>query len=190
MSNHGLGSSSGSFAPYRNALKALSARTGTPLSSLVLSFGVLHELTAIVPLVGVFYGARAFGIGERIVAVVIAEGEEPIAPESSSYTGWARQKCRQWVHEGEGWAERVGRRYGLFGFENRNQSSTARTVSEETTKNIPGRIAGDVANAVVAYGATKAMLPLRIGLSLYLAPGFSRRLIEPLRSGFVGLFKR
>ncbi|KAJ3857623.1 hypothetical protein EV368DRAFT_29791 [Lentinula lateritia] len=190
MSNQGLGRSSGYFAPYRNALKALSARTGTPLSSLVLSFGILHELTAIVPLVGVFYGARTFGVGERIVAAVIAEGEQPIAPESSSYTGWARQKCRQWVQEGEGWAERVGRRYGLFGFENRNQSNTSRTMSEEHTRYIPGHIAEDVANAVVAYGATKAMLPLRIGLSLYLAPGFSRRLIEPLRSGFVGLFKR
>ncbi|EUC59370.1 hypothetical protein RSOL_311660, partial [Rhizoctonia solani AG-3 Rhs1AP] len=36
--------------PYAQALQRLSARTGTPLSSLVVSFGILHEVTAPVPL--------------------------------------------------------------------------------------------------------------------------------------------
>ncbi|KAJ3784887.1 hypothetical protein GGU10DRAFT_356469 [Lentinula aff. detonsa] len=189
MSNNVPRNSPGSFAPYRNALKALSARTGTPLSSLVLSFGILHELTAIVPLVGVFYGARAFGVGESIVATVITE-DSSSGPSSSSYVGWARQKCRQWVYEGEGWAERVGRRYGFFGFEKGKKPDISLTTSEETTIYVPGHLAGDIANAAVAYGVTKAMLPLRIGLSLYLAPTFSRRLIEPLRRGIVGLFRQ
>ncbi|KAJ4483500.1 hypothetical protein J3R30DRAFT_1790272 [Lentinula aciculospora] len=187
MSNNGSGNSSGSFAPYRNALKALSARTGTPLSSLVLSFGILHELTAVVPLVGVFYGARAFGVGERIVAIIIANNNnDHLVSGYSSYVDWARQKSRQWVQEGEGWAEKVGRRYGFFGFEKGKNPDTHITTS---TNYVPGYIAGDVANAVVAYGATKAMLPLRIGLSLYLAPMFSRRLVEPLRSRLLGIFR-
>jgi hypothetical protein len=54
---------------------------------------------------------------------------------------------------------------------------------------ISERIAGEVANAVVAYTATKALLPLRIGLSLYLAPGFSRRVVEPLGRTMIRLFK-
>ncbi|KAF9071638.1 hypothetical protein BDP27DRAFT_1218813 [Rhodocollybia butyracea] len=168
-------SGSGSFARYRNALNALSARTGTPLASLALSFGVLHELTAIAPLIGVFYAARTFGVGERIVTSVIAND----TTSDNSDVGWAQQKCRQWVKEGEGWAERVGRRYGFFGFDKGNEDSSY----------VPGHIAGDVANAVVAYGATKAMLPLRVGLSLYLAPMFSRRCIEPLRRGIMGIFR-
>lgn len=137
-------SNKGSFAPYRNALKALSVRTGTPLSSLVLSFGILHELTAVVPLVGVFYVGRTFGVGERIVAAVTAEDD--LAESRSIYAGWARQKCRQWVQEGEGWAERVGTRYGIFGLDKG-------AVPHDTY--IRGHIAGDVANAVVAYGVTK-----------------------------------
>jgi len=67
----------------------------------------------------------------------------------------------------------------FFGFDKGNEDSSY----------VPGHIAGDVANAVVAYGATKAMLPLRVGLSLYLAPMFSRRCIEPLRRGIMGIFR-
>ncbi|KIK67509.1 hypothetical protein GYMLUDRAFT_156602 [Collybiopsis luxurians FD-317 M1] len=160
---------------YRNALQALSARTGTPLSSLVVSFGILHEITAIAPLVGVFYTARTFGFGERVVKSVIAEDDG--TGSDSTYADWARRKCRQWVEEGEGWAGRVGRRYGIFGFEKGSQGST-------------GHIAGDVANAVVAYGVTKAMLPVRIGLSLYLTPMFSRGIVEPVKKGFINLFRK
>ncbi|CUA70571.1 hypothetical protein RSOLAG22IIIB_08986 [Rhizoctonia solani] len=132
--------------PYIQALQRLSARTGAPISSLVVSFGILHEVTALVPLVGVFFGARAVGAGDRAIELVPSE----------------------WVKEGEEWAGRVGRRYGLFGFEKSDRETKA--------------LAGDVANAVLAYTVVKAMLPLRIGLSLWLAPGFSRRVLDPLRT--------
>jgi hypothetical protein len=127
------------FGAYRNALKALSTRTGTPLPSLVVSFGVLHELTAIVPLFGTFYAARALGVGEHIVGAVLAEGE----------SGWVRDQCRHWVEEGDGWAERVGRRYGVFGFEKGSGKGGRDGI---------GVIAGDVANAVAAYAVTKVRL--------------------------------
>ena len=122
------------FGPYKNALKALSAKTRTPLPSLVVSFGALHELTAIVPLVGTFYAARALGIGERVVGSVLSERE----------SGWVVDKCRNWVEEGDSWAERVGRRYGVFGFEKGSKKGEGVSL-----------IAGDVANAVVAYAVTK-----------------------------------
>jgi hypothetical protein len=150
------------FSSYTNTLKALSKRTGTPLPSLILSFGILHEITAVVPLVGVFYASRALGVGETIVNNVIRD----TAP-SHSETGsvlhvedgevakavrWGKEKVRSWVEEGDRWAEKVGRRYGVFGYEKRRPRETQ--DSSEVMR--PGhRIAGDVANAVVAYGVTK-----------------------------------
>lgn len=129
------------FAPYRQALSALSARTKTPLPSLIFSFAVLHELTALVPLVGVFYGAKTFGVGEKIVSAVVDDD-----PEDGQY-GWVREKCKIWVEEGESWAGRIGRRYGVLGFEKGQKPDGHRH-----------EIAGDVANAVFAYGMTKVCI--------------------------------
>jgi hypothetical protein len=125
-------SSPKSFERYRDALNALSIRTRTPLPSLIASFAVLHELTAIASLVGIFFGARALGVGERVVQSVINDPRP----------GWIREKCRTWVVDGESWARRVGKRYGVFGLEKDDGSAR-------------GHLAGDVANAVVAYGMTK-----------------------------------
>ncbi|GAB1525404.1 hypothetical protein RhiTH_008565 [Rhizoctonia solani] len=112
--------------PYVQALQRLSARTGTPLPSLILSFGVLHELTSIIPLAAVFFGARAVGAGDKVAELVPAE----------------------WIQEGEQWAGRVGRRYGLFGFEK----------TDKGKDDPPAEVAivGDVANAVLAYVVVKA----------------------------------
>lgn len=134
------------FGPYRDALKAISTRTGTPLPSLVVSFALLHELTAIVPLIGIFYGARTLGIGERVVNAVV-EGD---SDSNSRKYGWMREKCKTWVDEGESWAGRVGRRYGVFGFE-KGQSADSGLGGTK----YPHFLVGDVANAVFAYGATK-----------------------------------
>ena len=125
-------------SPYKEALQALSARTKTPLPSLILSFAVLHELTALVPLVGVFYGAKTFGVGEKVVSTVVDDGA------ADGEYGWARAKFKNWVEEGESWAGRVGRRYGVFGFE-----------KDQTAHGHRYEIAGDVANAAFAYGMTK-----------------------------------
>ncbi|KAJ7188674.1 hypothetical protein C8R46DRAFT_979889 [Mycena filopes] len=157
---------------YREALSAISARTGAPLSSLVLSFGILHEVTALVPLVGIFYSARALGVGERVVKALPTEQDN-----------WVAQKCRTWVDDGQQWAARVGRRYGVFGFEKGGREDQLAPVNTD-------RIAGDVANAVVAYAATKALLPVRIGAALYLSPMFSRAVIDPTRRGIVRIFRR
>lgn len=97
---------------YRIALNALSARTGTPLPSLLLSFAVLHEITALVPLVGVFYGARTLGIGEAVIDRIV-----PSDPQLLSEGDWLRGTLRRWVEEGDKWASKVGQRYGIFGFE-------------------------------------------------------------------------
>jgi hypothetical protein len=133
------------FGPYRDALKAIAMRTGTPLPSLAMSFAILHEITAIAPLVGIFYGARALGVGERIVTAVIENDSDSALTRYS----WVRGKCKKWVDEGESWAGRVGRRYGVFGFEK------GKTTSDDDQHH---HLVGDVANAVFAYGLTKVSL--------------------------------
>ncbi|KAG0701901.1 hypothetical protein DFH29DRAFT_875545 [Suillus ampliporus] len=158
------------FAPYRNALTAISARTGAPLPSLIFSFAIVHELTAIVPVVGIFYTARSLGAGERVGSV--------------DDQSWVNTQLRSWFNEGEQWAGRVGRRYGIFGFEK------GQLVDQAPTSQLGEKLAGDVANAVLAYGAVKALLPVRIGLSLYLTPMFSRAVVEPIRLGGLRLLGR
>ncbi|KAI0365953.1 hypothetical protein BV20DRAFT_972519 [Pilatotrama ljubarskyi] len=189
------------LAPYKEALAALSQRTRTPLPSLAVSFAILHELTAILPLVGFFYGARALGVGEGLVRAVaqprgIVSGQDEGA--STQYLSrfrdtWAGQRFKEWMVEGEMRAERVGRRYGWFGFEKGSKvdggSLESRSAEAEAAL-VSGRIAGDVANAVVAYALTKAFLPVRIGLSLYLSPALSRGVLQPIGSAFARLFRR
>ncbi|KAL0578623.1 hypothetical protein V5O48_003366 [Marasmius crinis-equi] len=173
---------------YRQALSAISARTGAPLPSLILSFGILHEITAVAPLFGIFYGARTLGVGERIVTAVANVNDDPNSNDSST-TIWAKRKCKTWIEEGEGWAERVGRRYGVFGYEKKNPEEDAENGPSTPRPYSQGYIAGDVANAVVAYGMTKALLPVRIALSLYLSPAFSRGVVEPVRRSVIRQFK-
>lgn len=144
--------SSGHFAAYKNALKALSTRTGASLPSLILSFGILHEITAIVPLVGVFYGARTLGIGERVIKSITYDN---LSHSTTTDVHWLREKSRNWVDEGDRWAGRVGRRYGIFGFE-KQPLGTAALVADSAQ--ISSHVSGDVANAIVAYGVTKVRL--------------------------------
>lgn len=147
----------GRFSAYTSALKSISTRTRTPLPSLIISFGLLHELTAIVPLVGVFYASRALGVGESIVDTVIKDTDTVSISKygveyEQSVVVWSKQKVRSWVKEGDRWAAKVGRRYGVFGYEKR-QPGEVDNLDEVLIA--PGHIAGDVANAVVAYGVTK-----------------------------------
>jgi hypothetical protein len=134
------------FDKYKGTLTQLSARTGASVPSLFASFLVLHEVTAIVPFIGVFYASRALGIGESVVSSVVKSTEDG--------DGWTQVKARQWMTEGEQMAERVGRRYGIFGFEKKSKSDHGSSVDD-----IPlapsSHIAGEVANVIVAYGVVK-----------------------------------
>ena len=197
----------GRFAAYRQTLTAIAARTGTPLPSLILSFGILHELTAVVPLVGIFYGSRALGIGEHVVSAITEDKmQNSTNYDTSTQLSWGKQKLRSWIEEGDRWAIRVGRRYGIFGYEKR-MPGTVDNIEEMA--GVSGHIAGDVANAILAYGATKvgpsrdsefdqsvifrliqALLPLRIGVSVYFSPLFSRTVVEPIRKTIVQLCRR
>lgn len=122
-------------------MQAISTRTGTALPSLLTSFAILHELSAILPLVGVFYAARSFGVGERVLKTLDLDAD----PSSEESSNWLKGKSREWIRDGESWAQRVGARYDFLGW----------NVNETDGRPLVGRLTGDIANAVVAYGATK-----------------------------------
>lgn len=98
-----------------------------------------------------FYGARALGIGERIVNAIVEDDSDQAMRENR----WMKEKCKTWVDEGENWARRVGGKYGAFGFK-KGQSVGANLDSDPGDTKIRHLLAGDVANTVFAYGATKA----------------------------------
>ena len=154
-SNMSTSKPSSKFSTYSSALKALSKRTGTPLSSLVLSFGIVHEVTALAPLFIGFYTSRALGVGDTLVKAITedpsfaAENDEA---QPKDLTQWGKHKLSGWVKEGDQWAAKVGTRYGIFGYEQRLPGEQP-DVDALTRR--PGHLAGDVANAVVAYAVTK-----------------------------------
>ncbi|KZT72445.1 hypothetical protein DAEQUDRAFT_686204 [Daedalea quercina L-15889] len=181
----------GRFAPYRQALNALAERTRTPLPSLLFSFAVLHELTAIVPLAGLFFTVRALNVGERVLKVFPNKVTDEAAldpPIEEEKDFWWRLG-RQWEEEGRHMAERVGRRYGLFGFP-KNGTGFESDVGSLQVETALKKAAPDIINFSLAYVCTKALLPVRIGLSLYWSPAFSRRVIEPTRAVIVRCFRQ
>ncbi|EPT02429.1 hypothetical protein FOMPIDRAFT_1029285 [Fomitopsis schrenkii] len=180
----------GRFAPYWQALNALAERTRTPLPSLIFSFAVLHELTAIVPVVGLFFAARTLNVGERVLKSFPDKFTNEAKYHPSGDEASYRQKMEaKWWYEGRQMAERVGRRYGLFGFP-KNGTERATTLSEAEQGSVLFKAGPDIVNFIFAYLTTKSLLPVRVGLSLYWSPAFSRRVVEPTRATIVRCFRR
>lgn len=128
------------FAPYKAALDALSTRTGTPIPSLALSFAVLHEATAILPVIGLFYTCRALGAGDAAVRYIHSHR----VSQTEGFDSSILSRANIYLEEGEARAARFGKRYGLWGLD-----------SEENEAETGLNLAGDIANAAVAYGITK-----------------------------------
>jgi hypothetical protein len=147
------------FSSFIPQLSNLSTRTGVPLPSLVLSFGILHELTAILPLVLAFFIFQAAGIGGTIVEW--AAGNSSTEAEGGSGSLDWRVKVGEWLEEGERRVDRISRRYGLFG----RVKGEAKTLQQLELENESPREMGmdvaaaakgskaaqDVANALSAY---------------------------------------
>lgn len=179
---------------YTAAIQKLSLKTGASVPSLAVSFAILHEVTALVPLVGVYWGARTFGIGDKMTTYfssqdshqpAVENGQETESSESISTTGGIfNDTLRKWTKEGEARVARVGARYGILGF------TKGQKLTEDDLKQLGGRVASEVANGAFAYMVVKALLPVRIGASLYLAPAFSKRFLQPITSSMTKLFKR
>lgn len=120
---------------YRHLLTRVSERTGVPLPSLILSFGIVHEFTALIPLVGFFWAGRTLGVGETVL--------DRLKQSDETQDIWWQKKTKEYIEQGEAWAGRVGTRYGFFGYQKGVQS-------QPTPGALGVSIGGDVANAVLA----------------------------------------
>ncbi|GMK57762.1 hypothetical protein CspeluHIS016_0405960 [Cutaneotrichosporon spelunceum] len=158
------------LSAYAPTLARLSARTGVPLPSLLASFLVLHELTALVPLVLVFYLFSALGAGAAFLNYLHAMAKKTTGEDVAGPWASMAHVTREWYDEGAARVERVGRRYGLFGFE---KGSEVSGMGREA--------AGTVADAVAAYVVVKALMPVRVAVSVGAAPGFARLVFRPMQ---------
>ena len=126
-----------------------------------MAFAILHEITAILPFGGIFFGARALGLGDKVVEMVQEvpnpspeTGEDGFQIDTEGFkeeAGWVVTKMREYMDEGQTWTTRVGRRYGIWGHQ---KGENPLVEDGQHTEAIKHRIAGDVANAVLAYGVS------------------------------------
>ncbi|CAO1629290.1 unnamed protein product [Parajaminaea phylloscopi] len=178
------------FGRLRDRLKVVSERTGTDIASLTASFFILHEVTAIAPLIALFYLLGFFGLGEALCNWFLEaaeeaqrtgrDGAEPTGETASFQTQW-RIKIGSWMSEGMQRAERFARRKGWWGFDKSDASRVTAQGQDPTSLSSSQQLAGAFANAVAAYVLTKALLVPRLFVSFWLAPSFARRVFEPAK---------
>ncbi|KAK0651703.1 hypothetical protein B0T16DRAFT_85023 [Cercophora newfieldiana] len=139
-------------------LQKYTARLRNAPLSHVVAFLILHEITAVIPLFGLF---GVFHYTELI----------PV--------GYVLERYGGWVGEGAGRAERYFRRKGWFGFiegEGEGEGEGREMKGEgDVLKKWEG---GDgryrvVVEVALAYALTKAMLPLRVVASVWATPWFA-----------------
>ncbi|WVF70212.1 hypothetical protein IAT40_005001 [Kwoniella sp. CBS 6097] len=186
---------------YQARLSRLSERTGVPLPSLGLSFLILHEFSAIVPIVAIYWIFAYLGIGAGFVRWIYdvshdrdvdrtgnidhrVSGTRGVQEESK----W-KAMVREWYEEGEKRVERVGKKYGILGYKKKDPQGQVekdnvgndQAALVRTDLSSESGAAGKVADAIAAYVVVKALLPLRIGFSIAAAPAFARYTLVPLQ---------
>jgi len=145
------------LSKYIPRLDAISTKSGLPLPSLAVSFAILHELTAILPLIALFFAFQAFGIGGSIIKWA-SQQEDGDDLGLGSY-------IRDWLQEGQRRVDKVARRYGLFGYEKGSKALDAadQLSSEDQALQVAAAAkqstaAAGVANAVAAYVVVKVSI--------------------------------
>jgi hypothetical protein len=145
------------FAKYIPHLDSISTKSGLPLPSLALSFAILHELTAIVPLVGIFFLFQALGIGGSILQWASHQ-------EDTDEFGLGAY-VKSWLAEGQKRVDKVARRYGLFGYDKMSKETEEEKIIaspehalETAAAAKQSRAAAGVANAVAAYIVVKVVV--------------------------------
>lgn len=141
-------------------------------TSLVASFLILHELTAVIPLFVGFWSFKALGLGTGLVAWAVDKSEEGDEENQEKVSGgigeWSRKKVGSWIRQGEEQSERIGRRYGVLGFEKESVEEREMRKEREALDRVSSsgndivmprlngyNIGGDVANLVASYIAVK-----------------------------------
>lgn len=175
-------------------VRAAAKRSGSDPASMVVAFLVLHELTAILPLVLLFYLFWLLGAGEAVVAWLQEASsagaqqqqqhrQAPSGAANSSILSTIRARVQEYLNEGMQRAERYGRHKGYFGFEKGSGPAGDHGASSSSADGGPTAVvvAGTFANAVAAYAVVKILFPLRIAACAALAGPFARVCIEPIK---------
>jgi hypothetical protein len=121
-------------------------------SVLVGSFLFLHEVTAVVPLVGFYYLFSLTGLGLSLTSSLKTSQDKHEEREE----GLVRSQLYSWLDAAQQKTERVGRRYGWWGYEKWSSKSgplpedLALREIENTDK-----FKGQIANVVMAYTLVK-----------------------------------
>jgi len=152
-------------------LHRYTAALGTAPVTHVTSFLLLHELTAIAPL----FGLAAFFHYTNWLPAPFVEGKF-VVDGVERFGRYARRKG--WLGEGE------AQEAGAIAKDN------ARSGGGKTARSW-GQGEGGVRLLVefaTAYAITKALLPLRIMLSLWATPWFARWTVVPAMNGFKRVF--
>lgn len=124
----------------------------------VVSFIILHELTAIVPLVGLF---GLFHYTDHV----------PVSYMSEHFGGYVREGLARF--------EKYFKRKGWFGFSRDDDGAV-----EEQPKDVMDRLqSGDdryklLTEVALAYAITKALLPIRVVGSVWATPWFAKVLMR------------
>lgn len=145
------------YSRLRGRLTALSTRTGTDPASLTASFLILHELTALAPLVILFYAFGALGVGAQVCEWFIqaARVDGTVDDATPPASAW-RRKIGEWLQEGITRTERYAKRKGWWGYErDGNDGGSGDVKTGEQAQVTSTRMAGAMANAVAAYVVTK-----------------------------------
>jgi len=134
--------------------------TGAEAARLTAAFVVLHELTALVPLVGLFGLVHASGSADFLLrhlrALALPDpADNPNNNDPQPQPGFLASS----LHAASDKVHRIARRYG---YADHSPNSTLAVDS------------GIIASGLVAYLSVKLLLPLRISLSLYLSPSLAR----------------
>lgn len=150
------------LARMRGQVDALAERTGTNKSSLLLSFLVLHEVTAGVPWAVLFYAFTYFGAGVYVLQLLIpsdvwislsnASGPGSRAGMGTGTDGW----MSRWADE----AVQRARKRGKYGFHAELVDGRIDAAAVAHNDAIPWEevMAGALADAVAAYLVVKVCM--------------------------------
>lgn len=157
----------------RMVLRRYPGLTGAEAARLTAAFVVLHELTALVPLLAIFGLVHASGSAHFLLRHFRSLAFPDLPDPTNTNTNNNRNEPQPGflassLHSAVDKVQRIARRYG-YAEDGETDASTMAVHS------------GIIASGLVAYLSVKLLLPLRISLSLYLTPSFARLLHRSFR---------
>ncbi|KAG0143401.1 hypothetical protein CROQUDRAFT_48862 [Cronartium quercuum f. sp. fusiforme G11] len=136
------------------------------LPSITASFLILHEFTAILPLVFAFLVLKSTDLGDQIVEwVELHSKSERSDKEQMSGLDYLRSSMRTGLQEGNQKINKIAHKYGWESSEHENLAIIKKTSNGSL-----------IVNGLAAYLIVKALLPFRIAISLYFAPSMAKLL--------------